>query len=256
MRIGTTSYMYPADILTNVRRLAGRTDDIELLFLEVDDDLNRLPDASVMAELGRIAATHDMTYTVHLPLDLTLAAEDNRESVEKALKVIRATRDLRPFGYVLHIESGQGNSPTAQTPGLDFAVDALERLAEETGDPGLLCAENSFDQSFEIIDEILRRSPVSCCLDVGHLWSMGADPLPIMARRLPRTRIVHLHGVGERDHKPLTVVSSDTLDPVTHFLYGSFHGVLTLELFKEADWLDSLDELKESAIRLGYGDNT
>ncbi len=244
--------MYPADILTNVRRLAGRTDDIELLFLEVDDDLNRLPDESVMAELGRMAADHDMTYTVHLPLDLTLARRDNGESVEKALRVIRATRDLRPFGYVLHIESGEGNDPRDGDLRLEHAPAALERLVEAAGDPGLLCAENSFGQPPEIIDEMLSRSPVSCCLDVGHLWSMGDDPIPIMARRLSRTRIVHLHGVGRRDHRPLNVVPPDTLDPVMRLLSGSFDGVLTLELFKEADWLDSLAALEKSAIRLGY----
>ncbi|MCX7010033.1 MAG: hypothetical protein NTY53_22795 [Kiritimatiellaeota bacterium] len=33
-RVGVTSYVYPADILPNVERLAGRVDDVELVLFE------------------------------------------------------------------------------------------------------------------------------------------------------------------------------------------------------------------------------
>ena len=87
MRIGTTSYIYPADILPNVKQLTDQIDDIELVLFEVDDQ-NNLPNSQTINELIRIAAAHDLTYTVHLPLDLKLANDDNTSSIEKALKVI------------------------------------------------------------------------------------------------------------------------------------------------------------------------
>ncbi len=36
-RLGSTSYVYPDDILPNVRKLMSSVDDIELVLFEVDD---------------------------------------------------------------------------------------------------------------------------------------------------------------------------------------------------------------------------
>ena len=41
-RLGTTSYIIPADILPNVRYLADKVDDIELVLFEADDYSNPL----------------------------------------------------------------------------------------------------------------------------------------------------------------------------------------------------------------------
>src|SRR5512138_1637445 len=74
-RLGTTSYIIPADILPNARYLAGKVRDIELILFEVDDGPNNLPSPEVIDELTHIAQQHDMTYTVHLPLDLKLGED-------------------------------------------------------------------------------------------------------------------------------------------------------------------------------------
>ncbi len=42
-RLGTTSYIIPADLMTNVRLLSPLVDDIELVLFEADDESN-LPD--------------------------------------------------------------------------------------------------------------------------------------------------------------------------------------------------------------------
>jgi hypothetical protein len=62
MRLGTTSYIYPADIITNVRRLAGKVQDVELVIFEFDEGSNSLPDDDTIAELNALSAA-DMTYT-------------------------------------------------------------------------------------------------------------------------------------------------------------------------------------------------
>jgi len=36
-RLGSTSYVYPADLVTNARQLAGRVDDIELVLFETEN---------------------------------------------------------------------------------------------------------------------------------------------------------------------------------------------------------------------------
>ena len=48
-RLGTTSYIIPDDILPNVRYLADKIDDIELVLFDVEDYCN-LPSPALVAE--------------------------------------------------------------------------------------------------------------------------------------------------------------------------------------------------------------
>lgn len=105
-RLGTTSYIIPDDILPNVRYLAGKVDDVELVLFEVDDGPNNLPTRETINELKNAAASHGLTFTVHLPLDLRLGdgGDENHASLIKARKVIDCTHDLNPLAYVLHLD--------------------------------------------------------------------------------------------------------------------------------------------------------
>src|SRR5215207_11323142 len=105
-RLGTTSYIIPDDILPNVCYLAGKVRDIELILFEVDDGPNNLPSPKVIDELSQIARQNDMTYTVHLPLDLKLGDNGSERdlSLVKAKRVMDCTRGLDPWAYVLHLD--------------------------------------------------------------------------------------------------------------------------------------------------------
>jgi sugar phosphate isomerase/epimerase len=97
-RLGTTSYIIPADLITNVRFLAPYVDDIELVLFEADDESN-LPDEKTINTLNEIARSNDLSYTVHLPLGLLLGAMDEekrRSSVNKALRIAELTSPLNP----------------------------------------------------------------------------------------------------------------------------------------------------------------
>src|ERR1035437_9990428 len=105
-RFGTTSYIIPADILPNIHYLVGKVQDVELVLFEVEDGSSNLPNCEQIAELHNIAADNDLTYTVHLPLDLRLADDGSprHASLEKARRVIDCTRDLDPWAFVLHLD--------------------------------------------------------------------------------------------------------------------------------------------------------
>jgi len=45
-RIGTTSYIIPDEIIPNVRFLAARVEDVELVLFEADEGMNNLPGAA------------------------------------------------------------------------------------------------------------------------------------------------------------------------------------------------------------------
>jgi adenosylcobalamin phosphodiesterase len=246
-RLGTTSYIIPDDILPNARYLAGKVGDIELILFEVDDGPNNLPSSDVIHELSKIAQENDLTYTVHLPLDLKLGEDGSErdQSLVKAKRVIDCTRELDPWAYVLHLD---GKAVRTSTDAelvkhwQDQSVRALEIVSAWAGGPDKLAVENLETYPLDFIQPVLDRIPVSRCVDVGHLWLDGHDPVPYLRAALPRTRVVHMHGISERDHRSLAFLSQERIRAVwEELLQENYTGVLTLEIFSEEDFRSSMD---------------
>jgi len=249
-RLGTTSYIIPSDILPNARYLAGKVRDIELILFEVDDGPNNLPSSEVIDELLQIASQYDMTYTVHLPLDLKLGDDGSEgdQSLVKAKRVIDCTRGLDPWAYVLHLN---GRSVRTSTDaGLtkrwqDQSVRALELVAEWTGGAEKLAVENLETYPLDFIQPVLDRIPVSRCVDIGHLWLDHHDPISYLQVALPHTRVVHIHGIAERDHRSLAFMSQEKVSQIwDELIRANYEGVLTLEIFSEEDFISSLEVIK------------
>jgi len=249
MRLGTTSYIYPADIITNVTKLAGKVSDIELVIFEANTDAD-LPDQAAVDRLAQLAADHAMTYTVHLPLYLGLP--DNLESVKKAVRVVQITKELSPHAFIIHLDGNAEAGSRELERWIDDSCGVLQALGEEIGSLDRLCVENLDGQSPAMVSFMLDKLPVSCCVDVGHLWKQGLDPLPYLKRWLPRWRVVHIDGGGRRDHKALSLMPEAMLDPVVELLRDRYDGVLTLEVFSEKDFEESLTAFRASTERLSH----
>lgn len=254
-RLGTSSYIIPADILPNAHYLAGKVRDIELILFEVDDGQNNLPSPEVIDELIQLAALYDLTYTVHLPLDLKLGADGSEQDVSlvKAHKVIELTKRLNPWAYVLHLEGREvrdSKDPAVLLHWQDQAVRALEIVSAWAGSPEKLAVENLEHYPPDFIQPVLDRIPVSRCVDIGHLWLDGVPIMPYLQKALPRTRVIHMHGIGERDHSSISHVKPGELDEVFRFLLKEYRGVLTLEIFSEPDFLSSIEAIKQSLKRM------
>lgn len=238
-RLGATSYVWPDGILPNVRQLGPWVDDVELVLFELEEHSN-LPDAATIAELQDLAEQYNLTYTVHLPLDLSLA---HRPSLEKAQKVIACTLDLSPWAYVLHLDGRmvEGTTdPAALGRWRDDARRVLEKLAAMTGTAQPLCVENLENYPPEHFIPLLEQLDVGLCIDVGHLWLTGLDPLPLLEDHLSRARVIHLHGVGNRDHQSLLHQGADRVAPILDLLSArAYEGVLTLEVFCQEDFFPS-----------------
>jgi sugar phosphate isomerase/epimerase len=258
-RLGTTSYIWPDDILPNVRQLAPLVDDVELVLFESDEYGSNLPGEDVIAELRQLAQSHDLTYTVHLPLDLRLGDGDDlrHPSLEKARRVIERTQPLNPFAYVVHLDGKVIESDTSARA-LDRwqsqAARSLVQVADWAGDAGRVCVENLENYDPAAFAPVLDIVPVSRCVDVGHLWRLGLDPLPYLQQwhAEGHTHVVHLHGVNRRDHKSLAEMSPDALDPVVQHLLENMRGVVTLEVFGVDDLFSSRAALGASVQRLAF----
>jgi sugar phosphate isomerase/epimerase len=260
-RLGTTSYIWPDDILPNVVQLAPLVDDIELVLFESDEYGSNLPGEDVIAELRRVAQAHGLTYTVHLPLDLRLVGDPlqgsdddlRHPSLEKARRVIERTRLLDPFAYVVHLD-GKAIQPGVDTDALtqwqSQATRSLKQVAGLAGDAQRVCVENLENYDPAAFAPVLEAVPASRCVDVGHFWRLRLDPLPHLRQWQARTRVVHLHGIGERDHKSLAAMPPDALDSVVKHLLENTRGVVTLEVFGVDDFFSSKQALEASVERV------
>jgi len=240
-RLGSTSYIIPDDIIPNVRFLAGRVEDVELVLFEVDDGPSNLPTPADLEILATLARSNGLSYTVHLPLDLDPDFENATPSpsLQKACKVIRGTLPLQPFAYIAHL-NGHGLDPKSDPQRLSAwhlrHLRALEFLLNELPQPHVLCIENLESYPPQALWPILERLPVSTCVDIGHLWLQGLDPVAYLQEAHQRTRVVHLHGIAQRDHNSLIHTPPAHLDAViAALLHLDFTGVLTLEVFNQDD---------------------
>ena len=270
-RLGSTSYVWPDEILPNVRQLGPLVDDVELVLFEVGDYSN-LPSAASVRELNTLAHDHDLSYTVHLPQDLSLGRPS---SLKEAAKVIASTLDLDPWAYVLHLDgrvlepSGDGGGSDGQAKSAltgpsretlrswqDAARSILDKLAALVGDAQRLCIENLENYAPEHFLPLLQQVPVSLCVDVGHLWLVGGDPLCFLGDHLARTRVVHLHGIRYRDgqpydHESLHHLGAEPVIPLLSLLSDAgYEGVLTLEVFGREDFEASRAQVAEIMERI------
>ncbi len=248
-RLGTSSYIVPADLVTNVRYLARALDDVELVLFE-SDEISNLPDAEAIEELGRIARRHDLTYTVHLPLDTWLGAEgeERRRSVHKCLRVIERTAPLHPHGYILHLHGDRrGAEPSEELPRwLDGCQRSVRELLDHGVPPDRICVE-TLDYPFELVEPLIGELGLSVCLDVGHLLLYGRCVESHLERLIERCRVVHLHGIRDgKDHRDIRTVPKELLSLLLNTLSQEDAGsrVLTLEVFSEDHLLRSLDVLE------------
>lgn len=255
-RVGATSYVIDADLLPNAEFLANHVQDMQLVLFAVPDGPSNLPDAETVAALAAVGRAKDLTYTVHLIEDLaTDQPPQSHSSLRKAQDVIERTEALSPWAYVLHLDGRTVR--TKETPAAGLAQwqtgigQALKQVSQWAGDAARLAVENLEGYPPAFVTPAIAPTAVSRCVDVGHLWLDGHDPLPWLQEALPRTRVVHLHGLyAGRDHQSVAHMTPAQLDPVLDLLLRHpYRGVLTLEVFGEADFWSSLHALQASIGR-------
>jgi len=246
-RLGVTSFVYPTNLITNVRLIARFADDIEIVFFESHDTSN-FPTQAEVEELRKLAQQHQLSYTIHFPIDRALGSE-NREEREQflstTLHIIELCRPLKPYGWILHLEGIEATASKARVTAWRHDLRPLLRVLEGIVDnPTRICVEN-LDYPFEWCEPVLLDHPFSVCLDFGHLLQQGYDWRNHVTKWLPRTRIIHLYGSDKTSrHYSLEMTP---MPLVQEFLKSiqSYSDVLTLETFGFEDTASSLTRLQE-----------
>jgi hypothetical protein len=239
--LGTTCFVYGLDISRNLDFLANQVEDIELIWYDLKNGPSNLPTPALIDKLITVKNQHNLSYTIHLPLDIKQdPAQPTDISLLLAKKVISFSLALEPAAYVFHLESRM-LSDCFENSNYDRLFFAIEKLLSfSMTSPELFSLENLEFSPLFYYTPVYEKFPISRCIDIGHLWKDGSDPLPILQEYLHQTKVIHLHGVQDgQDHISLDTVASSQLVPVVDYLKANYAGVLTLEVFSEPDFLTS-----------------
>jgi sugar phosphate isomerase/epimerase len=248
-RLATTSFIHPAEYSVNVRRLAPLVDEIELLFLERD----HLPLESEIGELKELAGALDITYNIHLPMDISLADPSpsirsrSRDAILKALELVAT---LEASTHTLHVTfQERDNHPDTVKAWQERAVKSLAQLLDKTPLKARCLSVETLDFPPMWLAPIVMQLNLPVCVDAGHVIRFGFDlqeTLDVFAQRID---IFHLHGVtGTQDHRALNHMAPEFRQILAPAL-KDFRGSACLEVFSFQDLMDSLDSFNDMMSR-------
>ncbi len=242
-RLGATSFVVSAGMDENVHFLSSLVDDVQLLFFESRSN-SKLENPFDIRFLERLAGGHDLSYTVHLPIDLHLGSHSRRirhEAIEEIIDLMTKLAPLAPSCFDLHLLRELN---VAESRWLDCLNDSLAELADRLGhERGKIAIEN-IDYPFQSVRSLVLNHGFSLCLDFGHGLRYGED-LEQMLNDIPQAAHIHYHGAAEgRDHLAVDSHQDEMSVGLAEKLSDyCFSGVVTLEVY-------SLDRLQESCLTL------
>lgn len=254
-RLGTTSFILPDHIIPNVKALGPHVDEIELLVFESQPE-TVLPSNDQIQTLQRLAAQFDLTYNVHLPLDISLSkgSEDERQqAIDALLKTLDRVAPLDATTHTLHLEMPDPVlSDTENTDRVNGWRDQMEltldRFLGQLNRPERLTIE-TLNYDFSIIEPVVRSRHLPICIDIGHGIKYGYDWLSLYRTDPSMVPLVHLHGVTNengriKDHQGLGKMLHEQRQSILSFL-ETYTGTVSLEVFNQEDLVNSLAYLSD-----------
>jgi sugar phosphate isomerase/epimerase len=238
------SFIFRADYVENVCRLAPFVDEIQLLFFESRFE-DSLPSPDLVDRLAGLGREKSITYSVHLPSDIFLGHAEEGErrfAADVLVDIIKRCAPLAPSTYTLHLERdpSEANDKRWQV----HTTAALASVLDAGIDSRCISIEN-LNYDFRLAAPVVEALDLSVCMDMGHLLAHGQMLAPFYQRWQDRISVVHIHGVdGSRDHLPL-----DRLSPVNEAgvldLIARFGGLVTVEVYSVGALETSLQWMKK-----------
>lgn len=244
-RVGATSFVIPAGIEENVRYLADRVDDIQLLFFE-SFRYSRLPQKIDVKLLEGLSQEHDLSYTVHLPTDIQPGSSSEvirQQGVAEIVRLLAELAPLHPLCYDLHLALPPELALDRWLANID---DFLGRLKTELGRERAAVAVENIDYPFNDVRPLVLAHGFALCVDIGHGLSRGEE-LDALFADIPRAGHIHYHGLRDgKDHRALgpgQQACTTRLGDVLHAV--PYCGVVTLEVYRSDDLQASLQHIDE-----------
>jgi sugar phosphate isomerase/epimerase len=245
--MGTTSFIFPDHYARNVQLLGPFFDEIELLFFESRFE-DSLPSIKIIQELKDLSKQHDVSYNIHLPVDISLGDDSmikRMHAVDTIKRFIDRTQPLSPSTSTLHLvkpESIQNQTDIRNWQ--DALYWSLGKLVDKEFNGKNLSIENLL-YPMDLIEPVIREFHLSVCIDTGHLILSGQDMEKTFETWKDVISIVHLHGAaGGKDHLCLDQPATGQLKQVISKL-RDFTGTVSLEVFSFSKLHSSMEILEK-----------
>ena len=167
-----------------------------LVFESLPEDV--VPSKADVAELRSLGRDLDLTYNIHLPVDVSLTAASPRErraAADTLNRVLDRFAPLAPTSHTLHLDLDRGTDPS--DPDLiraweDRARHGLDLLAPSR--PERIGIETLWYDPI-LFESMVTDYKLSVCADLGHHFKYGYDPARTLAMFGDKISLIHLHGV-------------------------------------------------------------
>jgi sugar phosphate isomerase/epimerase len=249
-RLGTTSYIYPGEILPNVEILSDCVDEIQLLLFE-GNTFSNIPDPPLIDRLRKLADEKRVTYSVHLPLD----AYPGHPDEEIRMESVRMIRRIHEVGvllgckyFIFHYAS---RNPEGEPIGdRELWRNQLAKSTEELLSSGIraesLCVEN-LAYPYSWVADLVEKYGLSKCIDIGHLRVNGHPVGAHLLTHMAATKVIHLHGLKNGgDHKGLSILDQKSVRELFQSVnQHEYRESIILEVFQLDHLLESLETFRE-----------
>lgn len=252
-KLGTTSFIFPDHIVPNVKKLGRFFDEIELLVFE-SHPKEVLPTEDDIKELLYLSHEHNLTYNIHLPIDVSLSCASTKKRLkasETILQVMELFTSLTPNTFTLHLDMPQDikNDIQNQKKMKRWQYNIrqnLDSILSKVANPEIISIE-TLNYPFRFVEPFIEEYNMSVCIDAGHQIKYGHSLLETFDKHRLRTPVIHLHGVdfsGQhiKDHTGLDKLPKQYVSQIQTMLCD-YTGVVSLEVF-------NLENLNRSLIFL------
>lgn len=213
-RVAAPSWVRPASLAENCRFLAGKVDEVGLLFFDGAASL-----AYTRDDLPCWMADLPLRYHLHLPVDLRMHGQSGGAgAAEKDAGLCDAlfgmTDFLRqggpPLTGVLH-PPALGAGAKEQRESLNRLDAFLRAFVARGQNPARLLLENVRGNDLLPLKECVREYGLGLCLDMGHVLAYGQQRLVRDDDLMERVAMLHVNAPGMPE-KPSSHISLARLD--------------------------------------------
>ncbi len=232
--LAAPSWLIPGALADNCRFLAGRVDEVGLLFFETAACAAYTAN-DVPADLADLP----LSYHVHLPVDLPWG--DPRLCARICAGLLDKVSFLRPGRAVLH-------PPEGDTAAERLGV-FLETFAGLGHAPDMLLPENIRGCDLLGLEGVIREFRLQVCLDLGHVRAYGQEALLDCPALTGRAGMLHLSAgrPGRDRHRPLTELDREGSELLRRLLAETPpDAVLMPEIFSLPGFEASIDVLSRA----------
>jgi sugar phosphate isomerase/epimerase len=205
---------------------------------------------NILNELKKIKIKNDISYIVHLPIDLNLlnsSKNDSQKSLEIIYKIINKTQDLKIDKYILHIDKSHDNKylkVDLSNENYDLFNNILNKINTNFKEIKKKILIENLSYDLVHFKDIINNYNFNICLDIGHLYMHNHNLNNFINEFMEKIKVVHLYGFNEKkDHLSLDNIDN-TIFPKIKKILLDYKETVIIEVFNKVDLKKSLKFLK------------